>query len=399
MRLVLFDWQVQINETYLRVKSVVNTAEAFTPLHAPEFDISDEQIMVDCVRSGWVSSVGNYVDEFEKKLASVCGTTYAVAVVNGTTALQIALQVVGVKPGDEVLIPSFTFVATANAVCHLGAVPHFIDINERTLGVDPSLLSSYLKSIVDFRDGISYNKTTGRRISALVPMHTFGHSVDMDPLIVVADEFNLIVVEDAAEALGSVYKDRKCGNLGKIAALSFNGNKIITTGGGGAILTNDSELAFRAKHITTTAKVDHPWLFEHDEIAYNFRMPNINAALGVSQLLKLDRFVDLKRQLAERYIDKFSDHEHVNPFIEPKFSTSNYWLNTLILSNDFSKFRDAAILYLNDRGLMSRPAWKPLHSLNIFSEFPRADLYQTDNLYRRVINIPSSPKLGLNSYE
>ncbi|MGB2873623.1 LegC family aminotransferase, partial [Psychrobacillus psychrotolerans] len=273
----------------------------FVPLHEPTFDEMEIEFVTDCVSSGWVSSVGKYVDRFEKELAEFTGVKRAVAVVNGTAALHIALKVAGVQSNDEVFVPSLTFVATANAVSYLQAFPHFIDVSEVTLGLDPFMLEEHIKDIGEMQNGHLVNKQTGRIIRAVVPMHTFGHSVDLDPLIELCERYNLLLVEDAAESLGSYYKGKHTGGFGSVSALSFNGNKIMTTGGGGAILTNNDRLADYAKYITTTAKVPHRWIYEHDEIGFNYRMPNINAALGCAQLQKVPRFIEQKRQLAEKY--------------------------------------------------------------------------------------------------
>src|SRR5690606_26497374 len=273
----------------------------FVPLHEPTFSETDIEYVTDCIRSGWVSSVGKYVDDFEKKLAEYTGVKRVVAVVNGTAALHIALKVAGVQANDEVFMPALTFVATANAATYLQAIPHFVDVSEETLGLDPVKLENYIQEIGEMRNGQLVNKKTNRVIRAVVPMHTFGHPVDLDPLIELCSRYHLILVEDAAESLGSFYKGQHTGGFGVASALSFNGNKIMSTGGGGAILTNNEKLADYAKHITTTAKVPHRWEYVHDEAGYNYRMPNINAALGCAQLEKLDSFIASKRQLTNRY--------------------------------------------------------------------------------------------------
>lgn len=377
-----------------RLISMLGQQDGFVPLHEPEFGKSEEELVLDCVRSGWVSSVGKYVDSFEAGIAMACGVDHGVAVVNGTAALEVAMRVAGVVPGDEVLIPSLTFVATANAISHLGAVPHFVDVDDTSLGMYPAALQNHLDQIVVRRNGGSWNKHTGRRLSCIMPMHTFGHPVDMPGLDDVADEFGLIIVEDAAEALGSSLNDRMCGGMGRIAALSFNGNKILTTGGGGAIVTNDLELAARAKHLTTTAKTKHPWAFFHDEIAYNYRMPNLNAALGVAQLTQLDQRLKNKRELASRYIAEFSDHPDLEIVQERAHVRANYWLNTIRLKPHAAEARDTILETLNAAGLMARPVWEPLHTLPIYADAPKADLTTTMNLARRLINIPSSAHLA-----
>ena len=377
-----------------RVRGLLGFPDSFVPLHEPEFLGEEEALVLDCIRSGWVSSVGQYVDRFEADIAAACGTAHGVALVNGTAALEVALRVVGVMPGDEVLMPSLTFIATANASHHLGAVPHFVDADAQTLGIDPRALRAHLDEIADRRDGVTINCQTGRRLAAVVPMHVFGHPVDMDGLAEVAGDFGIALVEDAAESLGSTLAGRPCGSLGRIAALSFNGNKILTTGGGGAVITDDPDLAKRAKHLSTTAKVPHKWAFHHDEIGYNYRMPNLNAALGVAQLAQLSTRLIQKRALAHRYIDAFDGAEGVVVFAERPGTTANYWLNTLVLSPEMSRARDIVLESLNAAGLMARPVWEPLHTLAIYADCPRAALPVTVDLAARIVNVPSSAKLG-----
>ena len=383
------------NEVTRRVRDVLGEPTEFVPLHEPEFLGEEEALVLDCIRSGWVSSVGQYVDRFEVDVAAATGTKHGVAVVNGTAALEVALRVVGVQPGDEVLMPALTFIATANAAHHLGAVPHFVDAEARTLGLDPLALRAYLGQLAERRDGATINGLTGRRLAAVVPMHVFGHPVDIEGLCEVARDFDLVVVEDAAESLGSQVGSRPCGSFGRIAALSFNGNKILTTGGGGAIVTNDPALAKRAKHLTTTAKLAHKWAFGHDEIGYNYRMPNINAALGVAQLAQLDARLAQKRALAQRYIDAFVGEQEIAVFSERPGTSANYWLNTLILAPCIAEARDAVLESLNSAGLMARPVWEPLHTLPIYSNCPRDELKVTADLAKRIINLPSSSKLGV----
>ncbi len=361
----------------------------FVPLHEPTFDDLEVDYVTDCVKSGWVSSVGKYVDRFEKELAEFTGVKRAVAVVNGTAALHIALKVAGVQPNDEVFMPSLTFVATANATSYLQAIPHFVDVSEETLGLDPIKLEEYIQDIGEMKNGQLVNKLTGRIIRAVVPMHTFGHSVDLDPLVELCERYNLVLVEDAAESLGSFYKGKHTGGFGQVSALSFNGNKIMTTGGGGAILTNDESLADYAKYITTTAKVPHRWAYEHDEIGYNYRMPNINAALGCAQLQKIPVFIERKRQIASLYEEMIEKLDGVTLVKEPANSKSNYWLQTIRL--DSTHDRDAVLDFLNDNGVMSRPIWTPMHELEPFKNMPRGDMSTTDHLKRTLINLPSTP--------
>lgn len=361
----------------------------FVPLHEPTFNELEVEYVTDCVRSGWVSSVGKYVDQFEQELTEFFGVKRAVAVVNGTAALQIALKVAGVQENDEVFMPSLTFVATANAAAYLQAIPHFVDVSEETLGLDPFKLEKHIQSIGTMKDGYLMNRETGRVIRAVVPMHTFGHPVDLDSLLDICERYNLVLVEDAAESLGSYYKGKHTGSFGLVNAVSFNGNKIMTTGGGGAILTNDEKLADYAKHLTTTAKKPHKWAYDHDEIGYNFRMPNLNAALGCAQLKKMPIFIEQKRQLTNVYEQFVSQLDGVTLFKEPSHTKGNYWLQTLILNERHN--REEVLDFLNENGVMSRPIWTPLHKLAPYKTMPKANLDSTLKLEKRIINIPSTP--------
>lgn len=376
------------------LRQVLGETNSSVSLHEPEFNGNEWAYVKECIDTGWVSSVGKYVDEFERKLADFTGARHAVAVVNGTAALHIALQIAGVKAGDEVLVPALSFVATANAVSHCSAVPHFVDSNESTLGLDAEALASHLEFIAERTvDGLR-NKNTGRRIAAIVPMHTFGHPVDMDGLMDVAARFSLPVVEDAAESLGSTYNGSHTGTFGCMGVLSFNGNKIITTGGGGAILTNDPDIARQAKHLTTTAKQPHRWEFVHDAVAYNYRLPNLNAALGCAQLERLPDFLSRKRQLAESYRKTFSSVPGIYFIDEPKGSHSNFWLNAVRLDEPNMAVRDALLTIANDAGFQCRPAWTMLNKLPMYQDCPRADLSVAEALEASLINLPSSPKLA-----
>ena len=363
-------------------------------LHEPEFEGNELAYLKDCIDTGWVSSAGKYVDEFEKKLAEFTGARYAIAVVNGTAALHVSLQIADVKAGDEVIIPALSFVATANAVSHCGAVPHFVDSCESTLGLDAMALNSHLEKIAERTDHGCRNKETGRRIAAIVPMHTFGHAVDLDGLIEVATRFGLPVVEDAAESLGSFYHGRHTGTFGLLGVLSFNGNKIITTGGGGAILTNDSVIAFKAKHLTTTAKQPHRWEFNHDAVAYNHRLPNLNAALGCAQLERLPNFLSRKRQLTDNYRKAFASIPGICFIDEPKDCHSNFWLNAVRLSKPSMSLRDTLLAVAHEAGYQCRPVWKLLNKLPMYKDCPKADLSVAEALEASLINLPSSPKLA-----
>jgi len=363
-------------------------------LHEPRFAGNEWAYVKECLDSTFVSSVGKFVDRFEADLAAYTGAKHAVAVVNGTAALHIALKLAGVMPGDEVLIPALTFVATANAVAYCDAVCHFTDSEERTLGIDPRKLRAHLQATTEQRGGQCINRATGRVIRAVVPMHTFGHPVDLDGLLALARDFNLALIEDAAESLGSTYHDRHTGTFGLMGTLSFNGNKTITTGGGGAILTNDAELARTAKHLTTTAKMPHRWAFEHDRIGYNYRLPNINAALGCAQLEQLPSFLEAKRRLFQRYRQAFAHIQGVAIFQEPEGSHSNYWLQTLVLAPEMADQREAVLETSNDAGLMTRPAWALMNHLRPYRDCPAMNLEAAESLARRIINIPSSAHLA-----
>lgn len=366
-------------------------------LHEPEFLGNEKEFLINCIDSTFVSSVGPYVSRFETELQQYTGAKFAIATVNGTSALHISLLLAGVEAGHEVLVPALTFVATANAVKYCGAIPHFVASEHTTLGMDPGALRTYLERMTKQVDNLCINSETGRIIKAIVPMHTFGHPSDLSALTKIAEDFNLFLIEDAAESLGSFYKGEHTGTLGKIGALSFNGNKIITTGGGGAILTNDPELAFRARHLTTTAKKPHAWEFIHDEVGFNYRMPNINAAVGCAQLEQLNLRLIKKRNLFEEYFKEFKELDGVTLFSEPSDSTSNYWLQTLVLSEENSDLRDDVLRDTNDAGFGTRPAWKLLSDLNPFISSPRMPLDSTRALAKRLINIPSNPKFAVGS--
>jgi perosamine synthetase len=375
------------------LEDVLQGAARPVALHEPVFDGSEWRNVKDCLDTGWVSSAGTYVDRFERDLGEHVGG-YAVAVSNGTSALHACLILAGVEANDEVLVPALTFIATANAVSYCNAVPHFADSTESTLGMDPARLSDYLSDIAEVRGQQCRNRKTGRRIRAVMPMHTFGHPVDLDALSEVADRFALVLVEDAAESLGTRYKGRHTGPLGRVGALSFNGNKIITTGGGGALVTRDAGLASRAKHLTTTARIPHRWSFIHDQVGYNYRMPNINAALGCAQLEALPELLRRKRALAARYAAAFASTRGARIFAEPAFATSNYWLNVLVLDEETAAKRDEILEATNAAGFHTRPVWTPMHKLPIYADCPRMDLSAVESLERRIVCLPSGPRLA-----
>lgn len=373
------------------LRSVLGSSPA--ALHEPSFKGNEWRYVKDCLDSTFVSSVGAYVDRFEADLASYTGARHAIAVVNGTAALHIALKLAGVRPDDEVLVPSLTFVATANAVTYCGATPHFVDSEMPTMGVDAAKLRDYLAGTTEQRAGQCINLATGKVIRALVPMHTFGHPSCMDELLAVAHDFNLALVEDAAESLGSFYRGRHTGTLGLLGILSFNGNKTITTGGGGAILTDNAELARHAKHLTTTAKIPHRWEYRHDEIGYNYRLPNLNAALGCAQLEQLPAMLEAKRKLHYLYESAFTGIDGVELVTEPAHCQSNYWLQALRLHPRLEDQRDSLLQATNGAGYMTRPVWILMHELPPYRAFQRMDMSSAYALSRQLINIPSGPGL------
>ncbi|MCC8936676.1 LegC family aminotransferase [Bradyrhizobium sp. Arg68] len=385
---------VDLQPVLAAVDAVLGAQPRPVELHEPRFGARERELVLDCIDTNWVSSAGQYVTRFEQMVAKVAGARHAVAIVNGTAALHAALLLEGVKPNDEVLLPAITFVATANAVSHAGAVPHFVDSTWDTLGIDPVALDKHLEAIAVQRDGGWVNRHTGRRLRAVVPVHIFGHPVDMAALGAVATKYGLVVVEDATESLGSTWNGQGCGTFGHSAVLSFNGNKIVTTGGGGMILTDDDDHARHARHFTSTAKKSHAWAFEHDEVAYNYRLPNINAALGCAQMERLEGMVAAKRELAERYLQAFSTFPWAKIYREPNGAQSNYWLNTLVLDRDYAAERDRLLAALHGHGIRARPLWTPMHMLPMYRDCPRAPLAVAEDMSARCINLPSSPFLA-----
>ena len=363
-------------------------------LHEPQFNGNEWQYVKHCLDTGWVSSAGSHVSRFEQLLQDFTGAPYAIAVVNGTAALHVALQLAGVRPGDEVLTPALSFVATANAISYCGGIPHFMDSESATLGANPIAVAEYLADITRIAGGICVNRITGRPLRAIVPMHTFGHPVAIEGFLEICDRFGLALVEDAAESLGSYYRDRHTGTFGLLGTLSFNGNKIITTGGGGAILTSDMALARQARHLTTTARTNHRWSFSHDQLGYNYRLPNINAALGCAQMEQISDFIHAKRQLAVRYREAFDSVSGATLFSEPPGCRSNYWLNTLLLDQPSESILDALLQAANDGGIMARPAWTLMHRLPMYAACPRMSLPVAENLAKRLLSLPSSAILG-----
>lgn len=373
------------------IRKVSGIAHGPVVLHEPFFNGNERQYVTDCIDTNWVSTVGKYVNLFEQLISRTTGARHAIATINGTAALHICLLLAGTQQGDEVLMQAFTFVAAANAVSYCNAIPHFVDIAPNTLGICPQRLRAHLDATTAVRDGVRYNKNTGRPIRALIVMHTFGHPSQLDELLEVCNEYGLKLIEDAAEAIGSEYNGRHVGNHGLLSALSFNGNKTITTGGGGAVLTNDDGLAQQARHLTTTGKVTHIWQYFHDCVAYNYRLPNINAALGCAQLEQLGDIIMKKRVLASRYKSEFAPVKELTFFNEIPGVRSNYWLNAIILNTPSLEMRNRLLNILNAGGIMVRPVWDLMNRLPMYKDCPAADLSVSEELEASLINIPSSP--------
>ena len=368
------------------IKQTFKTNE-FIPLHEPRFIGNEKKYLNDCIDSTFVSSVGKYVDRFEKEFASFVGAKYAIATVNGTAALHISLILANVKKDDEVITQPLTFIATCNAISYIGAKPVFVDVDLDTMGLSPESLNFFLEANCEIINNQCINKTTKKIIKACVPMHTFGHPCKIEEIKEICDIWNITLVEDAAESLGSFYNGKHTGTFGKVGAFSFNGNKIITSGGGGVIVTDDEILAKRSKHITTTAKIPHPYEYVHDEIAYNYRLPNINAALLVAQMENLEKFLESKRELASTY-EKFFKTSNIDFIKEPKDSKSNYWLQAVLL-NDL-KQRDEFLEFTNKNGVMTRPIWRLMNELEMYKYCQKDELKNAKYLEERVVNIPSS---------
>lgn len=363
----------------------------FVPLAVPKFIGNEKKYLNECIDTTFVSSVGKFVDRFEEEMARYTGAKRAVVCVSGTNALHMALMLAGVERDDEVLTQALTFIATCNALSYIGAHPVFLDVDVKTMGLSPDAVKEWLAKNAEIRNGQCYNKRTGRRVKACVPMHTFGHPVRLDELVAVCEEYHIELVEDAAESIGSLYKGKHTGTFGKIGALSFNGNKTITTGGGGMLLFNDEELGAYAKHLTTQAKIPHRWEFRHDHIGYNYRMPNINAAIGCAQLEHIEEYVADKRATAAAYRDYFSRMDGIEFFVEPENTRSNYWLNAVLLPN--REEQQAFLQYTNDNGIMTRPIWELMNRLPMFENCETDHLTNTQMFADRVVNIPSSVRM------
>jgi aminotransferase in exopolysaccharide biosynthesis len=373
------------------IREVFGQESGPIPLHEPVFVGKEKDYVLDCINSTFVSSVGKYVDEFEQKVSEYTGSKYAVATVNGTAALHVALLLAGVKPGDEVLTQAISFVATANAISYCGANPVFLDSERFSLGLSPNALERFLKIHCVLKDdGFTYNKTSGKKIVACVPVHVFGHPVQIDRIKMLCEIYNIALVEDAAESIGSYFNGKHTGTFGNLGILSFNGNKAITTGGGGIIITNDEKMGRKAKHLTTTAKVDHPWEYVHDNIGFNYRLPNINAALGCAQMETLPNILEKKRRLAKSY-QNFFDSIKIQFIVEDDKCCSNYWLNAIILKN--LQERNEFLKYSNYNKVMTRPLWRLIPKLTMYSHCQTDGLTSSRWLEERVVNIPSSIKI------
>ena len=371
------------------IQKIYKTRELI-PLHAPVFIGNEKKYLNECINSGYVSSVGVYVNKLEEKIAEYCDVKYAVATSSGTSALHISLLLAGVENDSEVITQPLTFVATCNSIKYCGAHPIFVDVDRDTMGLSPESLRSFLENNSRLKNGQCINNKTGKLIKACLPMHTYGHPCRIDEIKQICDEYHIALVEDAAESLGSKFKGRHTGVFGKLGAMSFNGNKIITSGGGGCIITDDSNLAGLAKHLTTTAKLNHKWDFNHDLVGYNYRMPNINAALVLGQLENLDKFISNKRELASMY-EKFFIDSHYTFVKEICDSKSNYWLNTIILKD--KKNRDEFLEYTNKNNVMTRPTWRLMNELTMFKDCQSSILTNAKFLEERAVNLPSSVRL------
>jgi perosamine synthetase len=392
------------SELVERIRSVVSGSPLGNEprpinLHEPEIDELEKKYVLECLDSTFVSSVGAFIPQLEERIQDITGAKHAIAVSNGTVGLQVALFLAGVEYGDEVIVPTLSFIATANAVSHAGAVPHFIDSEFGTMGMSPAALRATLEACTR-ENGVLINPESGRRIAAISPMHTLGHPVKIEEICAIAAEYGVPVVEDAAESLGSFVTNaagqlQHTGTFGLTGMISFNGNKIVTTGGGGVILTNDDELGRRAKHLTTTAKLPHKWEFEHDEIAWNYRMPNLNAALGMAQLDKYPRFLEQKRQLALAYGEAFADVDGLKFVFEPEGTISNYWLCAVQLDEPSLEQRDELMQACHDAGLLVRPMWNLLHKQRMYTSAPVGDVATAEALHASLICLPSTPRLAV----
>lgn len=376
------------NDTLSFIRNIFGEKEAFIPLHAPYFGGNEKKYLLDTIDSTFVSSVGAYVNRFEEMMAAITGAKHAIAITNGTTALHLALVVAGVSYGDEVITQPLTFVATANAITHAGGIPIFVDVDKDSMGLSPKALETFLQEHAEVKNNVCFNKQTGKKIKACVPMHTFGYPCRISEIASICKAWHIALVEDAAESLGSYYDGIHTGNFGLMGTFSFNGNKTITCGGGGAIVTNDDAIAARLKHLSTTAKIPHAWNFEHDAVGYNYRMPNLNAALACAQLEQLEEILNNKQELAHLYTEHFSKSNSIN-FVQPiAKAKANNWLNTILV--DSREARDTFLKESNEGKVMTRPAWTLMNKLTMYQHCQTGHLATAQWLEDRAINIPSS---------
>ncbi|MCD6068704.1 MAG: putative PLP-dependent enzyme involved in cell wall biosis [Bacteroidetes bacterium] len=378
------------NDIISKIKSLY-PGQDFIPLHEPRFNEKDKAYVMDAIDSTFVSSVGKYVDKFEDMMRDYTGASYAIAAVNGTAALHMSLLIAGVERNDMVITQALSFIATCNAISYIGAEPVFVDVALNTLGMCPDKLKDFLKNETELKSGVCYHKKTGKRISACVPMHTFGHPVAIEAIMELCAEYGIKLVEDAAESIGSTYKGKHTGTFGLIGAFSFNGNKTITCGGGGAIVTNDPVLAKHCKHLTTQAKIPHRWEFNHDHVGYNYRLPNLNAAMACAQMEQLDGFIANKRELAAIYKEFFAP-QPIEFIVEPADAKSNYWLNAVLVKD--RKKRDEFLTATNEAGVMTRPVWTLMTKLTMFEKAVCGDLSVSQEIEDRLVNIPSSVRIN-----
>ncbi|KEZ93110.1 LegC family aminotransferase [Nonlabens ulvanivorans] len=375
------------NNVIEKIRELFHEPKEFIPLHIPHFSGNEKKYVSECIDSTFVSSVGQFVNDFEKSIAEFTGAKRCVVCVNGTNAIHLAMIASGVKENEEVITQPLTFIATVNAISYAHAVPVFVDVDKDTMGMSPKSLRVFLEQNTEIKDGVCINKLSGRKISACLPMHTFGHAARIEEIKEICDEYNITLIEDAAEAMGSSYKGKHLGTFGLLGTFSFNGNKTITTGGGGAIITDDENLADKLKHLSTQAKIPHKWRYEHDQVGYNYRMPNINAALGLAQMEKLEYILKRKRQLALEYNNFFTSLD-IDVFEERESENCNYWLNAVILKNQ--EQQQLFLTELNEAGVMCRPIWELMTNMVMFKNCQKTNLDNATWLSHRVVNIPSS---------
>ena len=394
MRLKSFKKNIYYAKAFVNsFRNKLKNKKKVIPLHEPTFDDLEKKYLTNCIKSTFVSTRGKMVTQFENKIKDITSSKYAIATINGTCAIQLGLKLLGAKHGDEVMLPSLTFAGTTNAVLNAGCTPHFLESEYETLGIDPIKFENYLKNNTKILKGECFNKKTKKKIASIIVVHVFGHPSKIYQLLHISKKYKIPLLEDAAECIGSFYKKKHLGTFGKIGVISFNGNKTITTGGGGILLTGNKKISRLAKHLTLNSKTSHKWEYIHDSEGFNYGMPAINAALGLAQLKKLNKFINLKRKLYKKYKAKFKSFHFLKLLEEPKYSRSNYWLQTVILEKKFKNLRNLFLKQTNLSGIITRPIWKPMHQLKHLKKYPKMKLEIVEDLYSRVINIPSSPYL------